>query len=331
MAVRVGVLGATGYAGLMLLRWLASHPELEVAAAASAHAAGEPMDGFMPPHARLPRRLVSVEQLLDASPQLVFSAMGNGQGMEIFRALLGGGALVVDLAATFRFATGEEYARYYGPHPDPELLAKSFSGYADFPKMAYADDRVILGNPGCYPTAFALAVGPLVDAFGPMGTLLVDGKSGVTGAGRSPKVPLLMGEMAENVEAYNDPGAHRHTAEMEAVAGSLVVFQPHLMPMAQGLALTIYCPDSDIAVDAVLEVWDAWYGNNPFVTRLSQGKPKTRWTRDSNRAILAAARDERTRTLVLYAAIDNLVKGAAGHAIQHVNRWMGWPMATGLA
>ncbi|MBX5467901.1 MAG: N-acetyl-gamma-glutamyl-phosphate reductase [Firmicutes bacterium] len=327
--MRVAVVGATGYAGMTLLRWLARHPVMKLAAAVSGHAGGEPLDEYLIPSPGLPDRLVDYETFATMDPpDVVFAALSTGEGMEWFRRWLEAGVRVIDLGASFRFAEADRFAQYYGPHPAPELLAYGFSGYADDPAMTYPE-RGILGNPGCYPTAFALAVLPLVRAWGPIAYLVADGKSGVTGAGRRPRVNLLMGEMAENFEPYSEPGRHRHTPEMEGVSGGVVLFQPHLVPMAQGLSMTIYWPDCPHRPEAVVEVWRAFYRDNPFVF-ISSRKPRTQAVRETNQVWLAAARDDARRTLVLYSAIDNLVKGAAGHAIQHANRWLGLPAATGL-
>lgn len=328
--MRVAVVGATGYAGMTLLRWLARHPEMKVVAAVSGHAGGDALESYLLPTSALPSRLLGYEEFAAMEPvDVVFAALGTGEGMEHFRQWVQAGSRVVDLAAAFRFRDLSVYTPYYGEHPAPDLLEVAFSGYADDPAMVYPAHGQVLGNPGCYPTAFALAVLPLVRARGPIPQIFVDGKSGVTGAGRRPKVGLLMGEMAENCEPYNDPGQHRHTAEMEWVSQGRVVFQPHLLPMAQGLLLTCFIPDSPWRAEEVLEVWRAFYSGNPFVY-ISPRKPRTREVRETNRAWLSCAEDLRGGTLVLYCAIDNLVKGAAGQAIQHANRWLGLPMEMGL-
>ena len=331
-AVRVAVLGATGYAGLTLLRLLSRHPEFQVESAVSEHAAGQDLNGFIPPHPRLPKRLTSPHEFDQKEPpDLVFSALGAGEGLDRMRSLLDAKSRVIDLAATFRFEAISTYERYYGRHPDPALHQRSFSGYADDPDLRYHQDREILGNPGCYPTAFAVAMLPIVKAVGRIDYLLVDGKSGVSGAGRSPKVHLMLGEMAENVEAYNHPGKHRHTGEMETVSGGRVVFQPHLMPMRQGILLTIYWPQPLVSSDAIQTIWQEAYGLNPFVVlHRDDKKPRTQSVRDSNLVELAVAQDQTTGTVVLYSAIDNLVKGAAGQAIQHANRWFGLDATSGL-
>ncbi len=330
--MRAAVLGATGYAGLMVVRLLARHPELAVVSMVSEHAAGESLQDFMPPHPRLPRRFTSPQEFdQNPVPDVVFSALGSGQGMDRMRRLVERGCRIVDLGASFRFQDLSIYERFYGPHPDPQLHSRSFTGYADDPDLQYPDDREILGNPGCYPTAFAVAIGPLVKALGPIAYLLVDGKSGVSGAGRVPKEHLLMGEMAENVEAYNRPGQHRHSAEMAVASGGNVVFQPHLMPMRQGILLTIYIPGPPASAQEIRQIWDDGYSQNPFVQLCSDHKkPRTQSVRDTNLAALAVDEDSQTGTVVIYSAIDNLIKGAGGQAIQHANRWFGFDPSLGL-
>ncbi|MCY0886240.1 MAG: Asd/ArgC dimerization domain-containing protein, partial [Firmicutes bacterium] len=244
--------------------------------------------------------------------------------------LVAAGSRVIDLGADFRFRDRARYEAYYGPHPAPDLLPLSVNGYADDPGFAAGEAR-ILGNPGCYPTAFFLAMGPLVRSGVRPGLVLVDGKSGVSGAGRSLRADLMAAEMDANVVAYSTPGGHRHTAEMEGTWGAPVVFQPHLMPMDRGIELTIYWPGAEADPDRVRREWTAFYAGNPFVAVLPEGvMPSTRRVYGTNAAELAVARDGRNGTLVCYVTIDNLGKGAAGQAVQHLNRWMGWPADLGL-
>ena len=237
----------------------------------------------------------------------------------------------MDLSADFRFPDAALYEKVYGEHPAPELIALSQQGYADDPNMFYPANMRILGNPGCYPTAFYLAMGPLTAPGLSYPFVIVDGKSGVSGAGRGPREDLMMAEMAENVTPYNEPGKHRHTLEMERVTGATVLFQPHYMPMSRGLELTIYIPNSPISSRDAADIWRERYARNTFVAVLPEGqKPHTRRVRGTNRVELGSAWDERSRTLVLYSVLDNLQKGAAGQAVQHVNRWMNWPTELGL-
>lgn len=327
--MRVAVVGATGYAGQQLVHWLDRHPHMRCAALVSEHEAGTLTERYFPGLDALPSRFLSLQELEGESLDLIFACQSPKQLTGAIGEWTGGGIRVVDLSADFRFADVTRYDAYYGPHPAPELLARAVTGYADDPDMQYRD-ALIVGNPGCYPTAFFTAVGPLVRAGLKPAGIMVDGKSGVSGAGRKPQTHLLMAEMAENVEAYSAPGQHRHTAEMEIVAGGPVVFQPHLMPMARGIFMTIYLPAPALGAQEATEIWQAFFKNSPFVTVVTQGMPRTGRVRGTNRVELSAREDVRTGTLVLYAAIDNLGKGAAGQAIQHANQWWGYPPALGL-
>ncbi|MDA8195209.1 MAG: N-acetyl-gamma-glutamyl-phosphate reductase [Thermaerobacter sp.] len=327
--MRVGVVGATGYAGQQAVWWLARHPELKLVTVASAHEAGGPTDSYFAGLPGIPNRFGSIGDLDHESLDVIFACQGPGQLTAAIANWADGGARVVDLSADFRFRDLAVYERYYGSHPMPVLARHAVSGYADDPAMAYRGAKVV-GNPGCYPTAFYMAIGPLVREGVTLGTVLVDGKSGVSGAGRRPQTHLLMAEMAENVEAYSLPGEHRHTGEMEEAVAAPVVFQPHYMPIARGMEVTIYLPGVSIGVRDVLATWQRFYAGSPFVQIVMTGYPRTARVRGTNRAELAVRRDERTGTVVLYCAIDNLGKGAAGQAIQHANRWLGLDPALGL-
>ncbi|WP_053960805.1 N-acetyl-gamma-glutamyl-phosphate reductase [Sulfobacillus thermosulfidooxidans] len=329
--MRAVVVGATGYAGQEVVKILARHPEFEIVALTSSRQQHEPVSLFFPYLFRGPSEFIDPKELSDMEFDWVFSCQGPKQATPHFFEWIERGARIVDLSADFRFQDINVYERAYGSHPAPELLALSKGGYADDPYMHYDDGMRILGNPGCYPTAFNAAIAPLIAAGQSLPLVIVDGKSGVSGAGRTPREHLMMAEMVENVTPYNDPGKHRHTFEMEAVTGQRVVFQPHLMPMARGMELTIYIPNSSLSANRVVELWQDYYDGNRFITVLSPGqKPETRRVRDTNRVELGVSADERSKTLVLYSALDNLQKGAAGQAVQHVNRWMNWPMELGL-
>ncbi len=329
--MRAAVVGATGYAGQEVVRILARHPEFEIVALTSTRQQGEDVRTLFPFVTRGPKVYTGIEDVSHKEPEWVFSCQAPKQAVPYFSQWIEQGARIVDLSADFRFPDAAIYERAYGAHPAPELIALSQQGYADDPAMRYPETMKILGNPGCYPTAFYVAVGPLMAQGLSLPLVIVDGKSGLSGAGRAPREDLMLAEMAENVTPYNEPGKHRHTLEMERVTDSHVVFQPHYMPMARGIELTIYIPNSPLFARDVLVFWQKFYVGNSFVNVLAEGqKPHTRRVRGTNQAELGASTDELTGTLVLYAAVDNLQKGAAGQAVQHVNRWMNWPMELGL-
>lgn len=331
-ALRAVVVGATGYTGQEIVKILSRHPEFEIVALTSDRQHGEDTTSLFPYLSQGPSVFIRPNELDRLHFDWVFSCQAPKQATPYFPQWLAQGARIVDLSADFRFHDAGVYEKAYGSHPAPELLSLSLQGYADDPRMQYSDEeKRILGNPGCYPTAFHVAVAPLADSGIPLPFVIVDGKSGVSGAGRSPREYLMMAEMVENVAPYNDPGKHRHTLEMESVTGAAVVFQPHLMPMARGMELTIYIPQSPLTGEDVSQLWHERYDGNIFVNVLPGGqKPQTRRVRDTNRVELGWSFDERSHTLVLYSVLDNLQKGAAGQAVQHVNRWMDWPMEIGL-
>jgi N-acetyl-gamma-glutamyl-phosphate reductase len=329
--MRAAVLGATGYAGQEVVKILMRHPELSLVAVTSEREAGELTSVLFPSLRNGPRTYITGQQLEGESLDVVISCQAPKQATGHFGAWLARGAKIMDLSADFRLSDVGAYESAYGPHPAPELMGQAQSGYADDPAIHYGAGRNIFGNPGCYPTAFYAAAGPLCAAGVSLPYVIVDGKSGMSGAGRKPQVDMMMAEMAENVAPYNVPGKHRHTLEMQAATGGAVVFQPHYMPMARGMSLTIYLPNAPVSPDDVADLWHEAYGTQPFVDVLDAGQlPSTRRVRNTNRLEIAVSSDDRTGTVVLYSALDNLVKGAAGQAVQHLNQWLGWPASLGL-
>ncbi|MCY0880447.1 MAG: N-acetyl-gamma-glutamyl-phosphate reductase, partial [Firmicutes bacterium] len=288
---KVAISGATGYAGQEMVALVARHPYLQLAALLSAHEAGKSTAPYL--FSAGPDMFTHPE---DLDPREIDVVITSGSAKQAFPALLSwaeSGCRIIDLSADFRFQDRTLYESFYGEHPAPHLLHKAVSGYADDPAMQYGTAQIV-GNPGCYPTAFFSAVAPLVQAgcIAPM--LFVDGKSGVTGGGRLPKVPLMMAEMADNVEPYALPGQHRHTVEMELKSGSRVVFQPHLLPIARGLELTIFWPDAPISPDQVRRHWQQYFDGNPFIRVLPEGMyPRVARVQHTNRVELQAAMDER--------------------------------------
>lgn len=330
--MRVAVVGATGYAGQEAVQWIRRHPQMSLSAVVSAHEAGHSTASYFGAGSDVPGKFTAPNDLSYVSCDVIFACQAPGQLTGAMAEWIQWGVRVVDLSADFRFGQVAQYEMYYGPHQRPELIAQSVTGYADDPYMQYPAQAAIIGNPGCYPTAFFSAVGPLARAQMITGPIIVDGKSGLSGAGRAPKTHLMLAEMVENVEAYNHPGQHRHTPEMENVAGRSVMFQPHYMPMARGMELSIYLPHAAVSPAQVVAQWENFYADTSFVriVREQDGYPRTGRVRGTNQVELGVRFDTRTDTMVLYSAIDNLAKGAATQAIQHVNRWMGWDPAIGL-
>ena len=315
----VGILGASGYAGRELCALALRHPRLELAFAAAHGRAGE--------RARVGGREItfaSAERVSLGDAALVFSALPHGASAPYVAAARAAGAKVVDLSADLR-PGGEHAGDYHAPYGLTELARDAVRG---------AD---VVANPGCYPTATLLALLPLLEAglVAPGATISVAAASGVTGAGNTPRGDLLFAEVAEDFRAYAAGNVHRHVAEMQSVVGRFgadadLVFTPHLLPVARGILATIVVPVRE-PLDAPLELWRERYANEPFV-EISDEAPTLRDVVHRNVVRITAmpARNVRRPAVVIIAAIDNLVKGAAGQAMQNANLQLGLDEALGL-
>ncbi len=330
---RVGVVGASGYAGAELLRLCAGHPALDVVWATGETTAGTRISALYPSLAPVYGAMEFTE--FDAARagevDLVFCALPHGQSQRLVPGLLDAGCSVVDLAADFRLADPATYERWYGEaHQAPELLGRFAYGIPELNREAVAKaDAVAVA--GCYPTAAALALTPLVAAGAVVSEgAIVDAASGVSGAGRSLKHTTHFSTANENFVAYGLLD-HRHTPEIEQVTGARVLFTPHLAPMTRGILATCYArPARSTSTSELLELMDEAYRGEPFVV-VSPDPPSTKATWGSNAAHLTVRYDERTGWVVVLAAIDNLVKGAAGQAVQCANLVVGLEEATGLS
>jgi N-acetyl-gamma-glutamyl-phosphate reductase len=336
-----GVLGASGYAGAELLRLLAGHPDLDVAWAAGDQAAGQPLASRYPGLRAAYGELAfcAVDEGLEKGADVIFCALPHGRSAEIAARALAAAAVVVDLSADFRLRDPGAYPIWYGAeHPFPDQLGAWPYGLPELHRdQLRGASRVAV--PGCYPTAALLALAPLVAA-GLVATdgIVVDAKSGLSGAGRSLTDPNLFVQANENVGPYK-VGSHRHTPEIEqelalaAGAPVTVTFTPHLVPASRGILATCYATLAPSAGDEELAAcYAAAYAGEPFVDLLDPagGWPATRAVATTNRAQVAAAADRRTGRVVAAAAIDNLVKGAAGQAVQCANLALGLPETAGL-
>ena len=324
-AVRVGVLGASGYAGREAVRLLAGHQKVEIALATSESEAGASLS-------RLVRGApgVALSRLADAdfaACDVVLSCLPHGESARAAEAARGAGAKVVDLSADLRVLGDEtpEWARgaVYGL---PELHRE---------RIAKAD---VVANPGCYPTAAILALAPLIRRKLIAGPAIIDAASGVTGAGRSAKRELLFAELAEDFRAYAVGNTHRHLAEMRDQAAKVgggaapeLVFTPHLLPVRRGILETIYVPLTE-AVDDPVSLWAADYAEEPFVEVMADRMPALADVVGTNLVSIGAAAVAGVSApmLTVVAAIDNLLKGAAGQAVQNLNLMFGLPEAEGL-
>lgn len=332
--MKAGILGASGYTGSELLRLLTGHPEFEVAVATAHSHAGEQVGAHTPSLAAAYPGLVYE----DNDParfdglDLVFCGLPHGESQRIVPGLLGRVGLVVDLAADFRLHDPALYPQWYGEaHEAPELLADAVYGLPELFREGLAGATLVAAA-GCYPTSAGLALAPLVRAglVEPTG-IVVDAASGVSGAGRGAKESLHFGTVDEDFTAYGVL-THRHTPEIEQIIGGQVLFTPHLAPMVRGILATCYArPTAGGActTETVLAALHDAYDPEPFVV-VTDGLPSTKATTGSNAAHVTARVDPRTGWVVSLCALDNLVKGASGQAIQCANAALGLPETTGL-
>ncbi len=335
--IKVGIVGGTGYTGVELLRLLASHPRVQLQIITSRSEAGMPVAELFPNlRGRVDLRFSEPDSAALAGCDVVFTATPNGVAMGMARELLEAGTRMIDLAADFRLRDPAEWERWYGmPHACPELLEEAVYGLPEVNREAVRAARLV-ANPGCYPTAVQLGFLPLIEAgLADTGRLVADCKSGVSGAGRKAAVPTLMAESGESFKAYAVPG-HRHLPEIRQglalAAGSEVglTFVPHLIPMIRGIHATLYATVADRDAD-LQALFERRYAGEPFVDVMPPGShPETRTVRGANHCRLALHRPQDGNVVVVLAVIDNLVKGAAGQAVQNMNLMFGLPEDSGL-
>lgn len=333
-AHRVGVIGASGFAGSEFLRLAAGHPRLEVVWATGDSQAGVAVSELYPSlgGAYGDARFATWDpDLLDEVDSVVL-ALPHGASQKLIGEISGRVRFVIDLAADFRLKDAALYDEWYGEtHTAPELLADFVYGLPELYRGKIAGATQVAA-PGCYPTAAILALEPLVRA-GLVQTdkIIVDAASGVSGAGRPPKPNTTFCTVDEDFTAYGLLD-HRHTPEMEAHLGSRVLFTPHLAPMSRGILVTAYATpavDAELTTESLLAALDGAYCEEPFVS-VSERPPSTKATMGSNMAHVSARYDQRTSTVIAMCALDNLVKGTAGGAIQSLNIMAGWDESLGL-
>jgi N-acetyl-gamma-glutamyl-phosphate reductase len=332
--IKVGVVGGTGYTGVELLRLLAGHSGVEVVAITSRGEAGVKVADYFPSlRGRYDLAFMDPASAPLKSCDCIFFATPNGVAMSQARALLESGARIVDFSADFRLKDQSVWERWYKvAHASPELLAEAVYGLPEINRERIRTARLV-ANPGCYATAVQLALLPLVEtSFVDHSHLIADAKSGVSGAGRKAEVDLLFSEASDNFKAYAVKG-HRHHPEileslttLEGVSGHSLglTFVPHLVPMVRGILATIY---ARITKEADFQaLFEKRYASEPFVDVLPPGsQPETRWVRGTNQCRIAIHRPFDADTLVVLAVEDNLVKGAAGQAVQNMNLMFGFP------
>ncbi len=338
--IKVGIVGGTGYTGVELLRILADHPEAEVRCITSRSEAGMAVVDMYPNlrgHYDLAFSEPDIETL--ASCDLVFFATPHGVAMRTAPELISRGTRVVDLSADFRLKDLDVWANWYGmPHESPEWAARAVYGLPEVARDAIRGAELV-ANPGCYPTAVQLGLIPLLEA-GLVKTdrLIADAKSGASGAGRQGNVGVLHGEIGESFKAYGASG-HRHLPEIRqglvAASGDAnlaVTFVPHLVPMIRGIEATLYAELHDPAdFERLQALYEARFRDEPFVDVMPFGShPETRSVRGANHCRMALHRQESSPMVIISSVIDNLVKGAAGQAVQNMNVMFGVPEDMGL-
>lgn len=335
--IKVGIIGGTGYTGVELLRLLCMHPKVQLTVITSRGEAGKKVADLFPNlrgHVDLAFSEPDEKQL--ATCDLVFAATPNGIAMQHARTIVHAGVKLIDLAADFRLQDPALWEQWYGmPHACPELLAEAVYGLPEMNRDHIKNARIV-ANPGCYPTAVQLGFLPLIEKkFVDVQTLIADAKSGVSGAGRKAEIHTLFSEAADSFKAYGVPG-HRHLPEirqqLQRLNGAPVglTFVPHLMPVIRGMHATLYARLTIDDID-LQSLYQQRYAQEPFVDILPPGShPDTRSVRASNLCRIALHRPQGGDTVVVLVVIDNLVKGAAGQAVQNMNILFGLAETTGL-
>ena len=334
--LKVGIVGGTGYTGVELLRLLAQHPVVDILAITSRGDAGTPVANMFPSlRGRVDLAFEDPAVANLKACDVVFFATPNGVAMQQAPELLDAGVRVIDLAADFRISDVAEWEKWYGmQHASPGWVAKAIYGLPEVNRAAIRDARLV-ANPGCYPTAVQLGFMPLVEAgLVDPANLIADAKSGVSGAGRKAEVSSLFSEAADNFKAYGVAG-HRHLPEirqgLSKIAGQTVglIFVPHLTPLIRGIHATLY---ARITGEADFQsIYEKRYADEPFVDVMPpKSHPETRSVRAANLCRIAVHRPQGGDTLVVLSVIDNLVKGAAGQAVQNMNIMFGLSETDGL-
>jgi N-acetyl-gamma-glutamyl-phosphate reductase len=339
--VPVGIVGASGYGGVQLVRLLMEHPEVELVYLGGESSAGKSF-GDLYPHlahiVNLPIEAVEPETIADRC-EVVFLSLPNGLACQIAPQLLEKGCKVLDLSADYRFSDLSTYTSWYGKdRSDRAVAATAVYGLPELYRDRISEAQLV-GCPGCYPTASLLALSPLLkQGLIVPETAIIDAKSGTSGGGRQAKVNLLLAEADNSLSAYGVV-RHRHTPEIEQICSELaghevtIQFTPHLIPMVRGILATVYATlrDPGLARDDLITIYNAFYRNSPWVKVCQSGVyPQTKWASGSNLCFIGVEVDPRTGRVIVMSAIDNLIKGQAGQAIQCLNLMMGWDETLGL-
>ncbi len=339
--MKVAIVGGTGYTGAELLRLLAVHPDVELSVITSRSEAGKPVSELFPGlRSKVDIAFTEPDDHKLSACDLVFFATPNGIAMKSVPSLLDKRVKVIDLAADFRLSNPQDWQQWYGiEHACPQILDEAVYGLPEMNRQQIAKARLV-ANPGCYPTATQLGLLPLIREGLVSGNIIVDAKSGVSGAGRGANIGSLLCETSESFKAYGVSG-HRHLPEIRqgirrmsapetSTFSDEMIFVPHLVPMIRGIHVTTYCTVKDHSVD-LQALFDNTYKDEPFVDVMPAGShPETRSVKGCNQCRVAIHRPQGGDTVVVLSVIDNLVKGAAGQAIQNMNIMAGFTEDTGL-
>jgi N-acetyl-gamma-glutamyl-phosphate reductase len=339
--IPVGIVGASGYGGVQLVRLLFDHPKLELAYLGGDSTAGKPFSDLYPHlgHAMTQSiEAIDLDQIAERC-QVVFLSLPNGIACDLAPPLLERGCRVLDLSADYRFFDLETYQTWYGKERSDRAVAETaVYGLPELYRNQIAQARLI-GCPGCYPTASLLALSPLLkQGLVSPETAIIDAKSGTSGGGRQAKTNMLLAEADNSLGAYG-VARHRHTPEIEQICSDLaghevmVQFTPHLIPMARGILATVYATmrDPGLVREDLSTIYQAFYRSSPWVKILPSGVyPQTKWACGTNLCYIGIEVDQRTGRVIVMSAIDNLMKGQAGQALQCLNIMMGWDETLGL-
>lgn len=339
--VPVGIVGASGYGGVQLMRLLMEHPGVEIVYLGGESSAGKPFSDLYPhlsPFVDLKIESIDLDKIA-ADCQVVFLSLPNGLAYQMAPSLLAKGCKVLDLSADYRFFDVSTYKSWYGgDRTDQELASTTVYGLPELYRDRIAQAQLI-GCPGCYPTASLLALAPLLkQGLILPETAIIDAKSGTSGGGRQAKVNMLLAEADSSLGAYG-VARHRHTPEIEQICSDLaghevtIQFTPHLIPMVRGILATVYATmrDPGLEREDLITIYNAFYRNAPWVKILPSGTyPQTKWACGTNLCYIGLEVDSRTGRVIVMSAIDNLMKGQAGQAVQCLNLMMGWEETLGL-
>lgn len=339
--VPVGIVGASGYGGVQLMRLLMEHPGVEIVYLGGESSAGKPFSDLYPhlsPFVDLKIESIDLDKIA-ANCQVVFLSLPNGLAYQMAPSLLAKGCKVLDLSADYRFFDVSTYKSWYGgDRTDQELASTTVYGLPELYRDRIAQAQLI-GCPGCYPTASLLALAPLLkQGLILPETAIIDAKSGTSGGGRQAKVNMLLAEADSSLGAYG-VARHRHTPEIEQICSDLaghevtIQFTPHLIPMVRGILATVYATmrDPGLEREDLITIYNAFYRNAPWVKVLPSGTyPQTKWACGTNLCYIGLEVDSRTGRVIVMSAIDNLMKGQAGQAVQCLNLMMGWEETLGL-